>query len=79
MPEVIEAFAVHEAAEKRAQEAARQIRRQGQAVLGRAIQAERDAGTQQEEIARKLKRTREQVRRWQVAYREWVEEFGTEP
>ena len=79
MPGVIEAFAAHEAAEKRAQETAKQIRRQGQAVLGRAIQAERDAGTRQEEIARKLKRTREQVRRWQAVYREWVEEFGTEP
>lgn len=79
MPEVIEAFAVHEAAEKRARETAKQIRRQGQAVLGRAIQAERDAGTRQEEIARKLRRTREQVRRWQAVYREWKEEFGTEP
>lgn len=79
MPEVMEAFAAHQAAERRAQEVAREIRWRGQAILGRAILAEQDRGTQQKVIAGQLERTREQVRRWQAAYREWLEEFGTEP
>jgi hypothetical protein len=80
MPEVTEALAVHEDAEQRAQEAAKEIRWRGQAILGRAILAERDKGTRQEEIARKISRTREQVRRYQVAYRDWLKDHdGTEP
>jgi len=80
MPDVLKAFAAHEAAEQRAQEVAREIRWRGQAILGRAILAERDTGTRQEEIARKLERTREQVRRWQAAYRSWLKEHdGNEP
>src|SRR5262249_38946807 len=80
MPEVIEALAVHDQAEQRALETARGIRWRGQAVLGRAILAERDKGTRQEEIARKINRTREQVRRYQIAYRDWLKEHdGSEP
>jgi hypothetical protein len=79
MPDVLKAFATHEEAEKRAQETAKEIRWRGQAVLGRAILAERDKGTRQEEVARRLNRTREQIRRYQMAYREWLKEFGSEP
>jgi hypothetical protein len=79
MPDVLKAFATHEEAEKRAQETAKEIRWRGQAVLGRAILAERDKGTRQEEVARRLNRTREQIRRYQTAYREWLKEFGSEP
>lgn len=76
MPDVLKAFAEHEEAEIRAQEAAKEIRWRGQAVLGRAILDERDKGTRQEEIARRLGRTREQVRRYQTAYRDWLKEHG---
>ena len=80
MPEVLEAFAARQQAEKDAQEAARQIRWRADAVLGRSILQERDKGTPQGEIARKIGRTREQVRRYQDAYRDWLKEHdGTEP
>jgi DNA-binding CsgD family transcriptional regulator len=80
MPDVLKAFAAHEEAEKRALEAAAEIRWRGQAVLGREILAERARGTRQEEIARKLGRTREQIRRYQTAYRAWLNGHdGTEP
>jgi len=81
MPEVKKALAVHERAEERAQESAKEIRWRGQAVLGRAILAEREAnGTKVEVIAREIGRTREQVRRYQVAYRDWLKGHdGAEP
>jgi predicted transcriptional regulator len=80
MPEVLEAFAARQRAEQEAQETARLIRWRADAVLGRAILAEQDSGTPQGEIARKIGRTREQVRRYQVAYRDWLKEHdGQEP
>jgi hypothetical protein len=81
MPEVLKAFAARQQAEKDAQEAARQIRWHADAVLGRAIlQEQDDKGTPQGEIARRIGRTREQVRRYQLAYKEWLKEHnGNEP
>jgi hypothetical protein len=80
MPEVLEAFAARKQAETDALEAARQIRARADAVLGRAILAERKQGTPQGEIARGIGRTREQVRRYQDAYRDWLREHdGKEP
>lgn len=79
MPEVMQAFAVQQQAERDALETARKIRLRGSAILGRAILAERDSGTRQEEIARKIGRTREQVRRHQDAYRQWLREHPDEP
>jgi predicted transcriptional regulator len=80
MPDVLKAFAAHEEAEARARQAAREIRWRGHAILGGAILAERDKGTPQEEIARKIGRTREQVRRYQAEYRDWLREHdGSEP
>jgi hypothetical protein len=80
MPKVLEAFAARQQAETAALESARQIRHRADAILGRAILAERDSGTPQEEIARKIGRTREQVRRYQNAYRDWLREHdGKEP
>ena len=80
MPEVVEAFAARQKAEQEALDAARQIRWRADAVLGRAILAERDAGTRQEAIARRIRRTREQVRKYQIAYERWLKEHdGSEP
>lgn len=80
MPEVLEAFAARKEAETAALEAARQIRHRADAILGGAILAERKTGTPQEEIARKIGRTREQVRRYQHAYQDWLREHdGKEP
>jgi hypothetical protein len=75
MPEVTEAHADY----KRADAEALEIRWRARARLGRAILAERDRGTRQEEIARKLERTREQVRRYEQAYRDWRKEYQSEP
>lgn len=80
MPEVLEAFEARKQAEHRAQEAARMIRWRADAVLGRAILQERDKGTPQGEIARRMGRTREQVRRYQIAYEDWLKAYnGSEP
>ena len=80
MPEVLEAFEARKQAEAAALLAARQIRARADAILGRAILAERDTGTKQEVIARRIGRTREQVRRYQDAYRDWLKEHdGKEP
>jgi hypothetical protein len=76
MPEVLQAHAEY----KRADAEALEMRWRARARLGRAIIAERDDGTPQEAIARRLERTREQVRRYEAAYREWLKEHdGTEP
>jgi len=75
MPEVLTA---HEAY-KRADEEALLLRARARARLGLAIARERDKGTPQEKIARRLGRTREQVRRYEVAYREWAEKHPHEP
>lgn len=80
MPEVLEAFEARKQAESAALEAARQIRWHADAVLGRSILQERDKGTPQGAIARRIGRTREQVRRYQGAYRDWLKEHdGKEP
>jgi hypothetical protein len=75
MPDVVQAHADY----KQADEEALTIRWRARARLGRAILAERDSGTRQEEIARKLLRTREQVRRYEQAYRDWRKEYQDEP
>jgi len=75
MPDVVQAHADY----KQADEEALKIRWRARARLGRAILAERDRGTRQEEIARKLERTREQVRRYEQAYRDWRKEYQAEP
>ena len=76
MPEVLQAHAEY----KRADAEALEMRWRARARLGHAIIAERDSGTPQEAIARKLGRTREQVRRYESAYRDWLKEHdGTEP
>lgn len=75
MAEVLEAHAAY----KKADEEALLIRARARARLGLAIQRERDAGTAQETIARRLKRTREQVRRYQQAYADWQREHPNEP
>lgn len=80
MPEVLEAFEARKRAEAAALEAARLIRWHADAVLGHSILQERDKGTPQGEIARKIGRTREQVRRYQDAYTLWLKEHdGAEP
>lgn len=80
MPEVLEAFEARKKAEIDAQEAAKLIRWRADAVLGRAILHERSTGTPQGAIARKMGRTREQVRRYQVAYEEWLKAHdGSQP
>lgn len=75
MPEVMEAHAEY----KRADEEALELRWRARARLGRAIVHERDQGTPQEAIARRLERTREQVRRYEQAYRDWLKEYHSEP
>ena len=42
------------------------------ARLGLEVAQERAKGTTQDAIAEQLRRTREQVRRYEEAYREWV-------
>lgn len=75
MPEVLEAHQDY----KRADEEALRLRFRARARLGLAIVRERDKGTPQEAIARKLGRTREQVRRYEQAYRDWQREHKNEP
>lgn len=75
MPDVLQAHAEY----KQADEEALKMRWRARARLGRAIAAEREKGTPQETIARRLERTREQVRRYESAYRSWLKEHGTEP
>ena len=65
-----EVLAAH-AAYKQADDDALELRARARARLGLAISLERSAGTPQEAIARRLGRTREQVRRYQQAYRDW--------
>lgn len=54
------------------------LRARARALLGLAIVQERDRGTPQEAIARRLKRTREQVRRYEQAYRDWLRDHPGE-
>lgn len=75
MPDVMQAHADY----KEADAEALKIRFRARATLGRAILAERDKGTPQEAIARRLDKTREQVRRYEVAYRQWQREYPDEP
>lgn len=67
MPEVLEAHRAY----KHADDEALLLRARARARLGLAIQLERERGTPQEVIARRLERTREQVRRYQQAYADW--------
>jgi hypothetical protein len=66
-----EVLAAHQAY-KLADDEALELRARARARLGLAIAEERDRGTPQEAIARRLGRTREQVRRYQQAYRDWL-------
>lgn len=75
MPEVLEAHRAY----KEADAEALRLRFRARAVLGMAVAAERKRGTPQEEIARKLGKTREQVRRYQQAYRDWQRDHPDEP
>ena len=72
-----EVLAAH-AAYKQADDDALELRARARARLGLAIALERDEGTPQETIARRLGRTREQVRRYQQAYRDWAEKHPNE-
>lgn len=74
MPEVLEAHQEY----KRADQEALDLRFRARARLGLAILRERDQGTPQEAIARRLGRTREQVRRYEQAYRDWVRDHPGE-
>jgi hypothetical protein len=75
MPEVLEAHQDY----KRADEEALRLRFRARARLGLAILRERDKGTPQEAIARRLDRTREQVRRYEAAARQWAKDYPDEP
>jgi len=74
MPEVLEAHQDY----KRADQEALDLRARARARLGLAILRERDSGTPQEAIARRLDRTREQVRRYEQAYRDWLRDHPGE-
>lgn len=74
MPEVLEAHQEY----KRADQEALDLRFRARARLGLAILRERDKGTPQEAIARRLDRTREQVRRYEQAYRDWQRDHPNE-
>ena len=63
---------------KQADDEALELRARARARLGLAIALERDGGPPQETIARRLGRTREQVRRYQQAYRDWAEKHPGE-
>ena len=64
---------------KRADQEALKLRARARARLGLAILRERDNGTPHEAIARRLERTREQVRRYEQAYRDWLRDHPGEP
>ncbi len=72
-----EVLAAHQAY-KQADDEALALRARARARLGFAIAQERDQGTPQEAIARRLGRTREQVRRYQQAYRDWLRDHPGE-
>ena len=74
MAEVLEAHQAY----KRADDEALALRARARARLGLAIAQERERGTPQEVIARRLDRTREQVRRYQQAYAQWVRDHPGE-
>ena len=72
-----EVLAAH-AAYKQADDDALELRARARARLGLAIALERGEGTPQETIARRLGRTREQVRRYQQAYKDWLRDHPGE-
>jgi hypothetical protein len=72
-----EVLAAHQAY-KKADDEALELRARARARLGLAIVQERDRGTPQETIARRLERTREQVRRYEQAYRDWLRDHPGE-
>lgn len=65
---------------EQAQEDARASIDRARAQYGRVIKSTRDdSGFTQEAIAKTLGLSREQVRRYERYYEEWVERHGTEP
>lgn len=65
---------------EQAQEDAKVSIDRARAQYGRVIKATReDAGFTQDAIAKTLNLSREQVRRYERYYEEWVEKHGTEP
>jgi hypothetical protein len=75
MPDVMEA----QRAYRDAPDEARLLLARRRAQLGRAIATERAGGTQQEAIARRLQKTREQVRRYQQAFEHWERDHPGHP
>ena len=75
MPEVLEAQAQYKQVDKDA--AAMRFR--ARAKLGQAVLAERAKGKTQPVIARELGVVVEQVRRYEAAYKEWIDKHGDEP
>ncbi len=55
---------------------ARQLVARKRALLGQAIAEARDAGTTQTEILTDMKRSREQVRSFEQAYKDWLRDHG---
>lgn len=78
MAGVLAAFRAYEESQDEAAEAARAIVDRAEALLGQEIHLERKSGTKQLAIAAKLRRTREQVRRYERTYREWLRDHPGE-
>lgn len=78
MAGVLAAFQAYEKSQDEAADAARAIVDRAEARLGQEIHLERKAGTKQLAIAARLRRTREQVRRYEQAYRDWVRDHPGE-
>lgn len=65
---------------EKAQQDARDAIDKARATFGRAIKQARDRdNVPQEKIAKALDLTREQVRRYERYYEDWIEKHGTEP
>jgi hypothetical protein len=74
MGEVLEAHRAY----KQADEDALVMRARARARLGLSIVQERDSGSTQESIAKRLGVVTEQVRRYQQAYRDWLRDHPGE-
>lgn len=75
MAEVLEAHKAY----LDAPEEARELIARRRAQLGLAVVQERGRGTTQGKIAERLGRTREQVRRYQQAYDDWLRDHPDQP
>lgn len=75
MAEVLEAHQAY----KQADDEALLLRARARARLGRAVELEYSKGTPLETIARRLERTREQVRRYRQAYLHWSRDYPGVP